>query len=529
MYARPDALLLDFGGVVIETHKRPAAEADIAEELHAMVRSGGHDVPVEAILASYTAGAAALKHWKHASSRRSHPQELTHREIVDEFLAGDLPDGARALLTAEATSVLAVVSRLSNEHPIRPGVRSLLTLCAEEGIAVGIVSNAHSGTTHRQILAELGIADLIGVQVYSDEVGIRKPNPEIIQLAAEALGVSPERAWYVGDTQDRDVAAGRRAGVGSVLITRSKHTDNPPFAVTHRPDAVFDDPRGVLELLTQVVAGRSPTALPASPVVEVPRGPAVLIDHGGVISQTAPGTDGLTSFLADLALQLRRARRDAPSIEELRDALARARAAFKTWKEARLTAHREAGEPLREVTHREFWEAVADQLDGGLHSWFRAEADDLAARYGNVKSDRTCRPGMGELLRGFAEEGTPVVVVSNTVSGRAVRDSCARYGLAPYISAYVCSDEMGLRKPEPGIFLEALTIAHADPARTIFIGDKPRNDAAGALAVGIAHRVLLTGGSTPASELEAALADGTATQVVTDLHDLHPLREAIAS
>lgn len=529
MYARPDALLLDFGGVIIETHKRATGPTEIAGELHSKLAAGGHEVPRDEILASLNAGNAALKHWKHASSRRSRPVELTHREIVDEFLAGDLADGPRALLTAEATSVLGIVSRLSNDHPIRPGVRELLELCARERIAVGVVSNAHSGVTHRQILADLGIADLIGVQVYSDEVGVRKPNPEIIQIASDALGVAPGRAWYVGDTQDRDVAAGRRAGVGAVLITRSKHTDNPPFTVAHRPDAVFDDPRGVLGLLTQVVEGQSPAKLPSASMEEGPRGPAVLIDHGGVISLTAPGTDGLTTFLEELAQQLRATHRVAPTVHELRTALTRARAGFKQWKAERLDAYAEAGEPLREVTHRQFWEAVADQLDQDFRAWFRAEADDLAARYGNVKSDRTCRPGMVELLRGFADAGTPVVVVSNTVSGRAVRDSCARYGLDPYISAYVCSDEMGLRKPEAGIFHEALTIAHADPDRTIFIGDKPRNDAAGALAVGIAHRVLLTGGSTPTNELEAALADGTATQVVTDLHELLPLREAIAS
>lgn len=528
MYPLPDALLLDFGGVVVETHKRASGSAAIATHLQGILARGGYHVGVAELEASVEAGAAALKHWKHASSRRRHPVELTHREIVDEFLGADLPDGPRALLTAEATSVLEAVSVLTNDHPIRPGIREVLELCARESIGVGIVSNAHSGTAHRRILAELGIDHLTGVQVYSDEVGVRKPNPEIIRIAAEALGVTPERAWYVGDTQDRDVAAGRRAGVGAVLITRSKHTDNPPFTVTHRPDAIFDDPRGVLDLLTRVLAGDSPATLPVEQDA-APLGPAVLIDHGGVISLTAPGSDGLTRFLTELAAQLGRTRRAAPTVDELRGALARARAEFKAWKVNRLVAYREAGEPLREVTHRQFWAAVADQLDGDFHAWFRAEADDLSARYGNVKSDRTCRPGMPELLRGFVEAGTPVVVVSNTVSGRAVRDSCIRYGLDQYISAYVCSDEMGLRKPEPDIFHEALTIAQADPARTIFIGDKPANDAAGAQAVGIAHRVLLTEGSTPTDELRAAVADGTATQVVTDLHELLPLREAIAS
>ncbi|HHW83773.1 MAG TPA: HAD-IA family hydrolase [Actinomycetales bacterium] len=547
----PAALLLDFGGVVVETRKRPTGPADIAESVQRILARGGYRLTREQIAASFQAGSAALKHWKHASSRRSHPTELTHREIVGEFLAGDLPKGPRTLLTAEATRVLEIVSLSTNDHPLRPGIPELLGLCARHGIPVGIVSNAHSGSAHRLLLADHGIDHLLAVQVYSDEVGIRKPNPEIIHLAAAALGLTPDQTWYVGDTQDRDVAAGRRAGVGAVVITRSKHTDNPPFAVAHRPDATFDDPRGLLTLLQQVLDDgaaphRQPVTTPrpgysqdlagpsqegAGSPADHPRtpGPAVLIDHGGVISLTAPGTDGLGRFLEELHQQLARTGLPAPSVEELREALASARAELKVAKADKLAAYREDGEPLREVTHREFWEQVASHLPEQLRPWFSAEAEDLAARYGNVKSDRRVRPGMVDLLEAFARVGTPIVVVSNTVSGRAVRASCERYGLAPHIAAYVCSDEIGLRKPEPGLFREALAIANADPARTIFIGDKPANDAAGARSVGIAHRVLLTGGSTDESELAAALADGTATLVVSDLEDLLFLREEITS
>lgn len=533
--ARPAALLLDFGGVIIETHKRASGTAEIAAELQRMIARGGYNLTTERIAASVEAGNAALKHWKHAASRRANPLELTHREIVSEFFAGDLPDGPRALLTAEATRVLEIISRLTNDHPVRPGIPDLLAYCRDNRIPVGIVSNAHSGVSHRKILADHGILDHFAVQAYSDEVGIRKPNPDIIRLAADALGLAPEQTWYVGDTQDRDVAAGRRAGVGAVIITRSKHTNNPPFAVTHRPDAVFDDPRPLLDLLRIAVEGEAAgIPVPDGAVEPHPaeagerdRGPAVLIDHGGVISLTRPGTDALDAFFEDLHTQLARTGRPTPSVDELRDAVADTRAELKQLKQEKLDRYRAGAAPLREVTHREFWLRVADHLPGDWQSWFHAEADDLAARYGDAKSVRTMRPGMDAFLARCTEAGVPVVVVSNTVSGRAVRAACERHGLAPHILASVCSDEIGLRKPESALFLEALTIAHADPARTIFIGDKPENDAAGAKAVGIAHRVLLTGGSTGEEKLAAALDAGTASVVTSDLTDLLPLLDTI--
>src|SRR5699024_6442517 len=91
------------------------------------------------------------------------------------------------------------------------------------------------------------------VQLYSDEAGIRKPHPGIIDLAARALGTSARRCWYVGDTLDRDVVAGRRAGVAAVLGTRPPHTDTPPLSVTDRAALVVDDPRGIVPALRRPV------------------------------------------------------------------------------------------------------------------------------------------------------------------------------------------------------------------------------------------------------------------------------------
>lgn len=206
---------------------------------------------------------------------------MTHREIVGDFYASDLTDGARLLLMAEASELLETISVTMSDHRIRPGIPELLAHCRQEGIPVGIVSNAHSGRAHRRLLDREGLAEYFGVQVYSDEVGIRKPNPRMITIAAEALGVPPEDTWYVGDTQDRDMVAGRRAGVGAVLLTRSKHTDNPPFPIRHTADAVLDDPRGVLEALHH--ATPRPDGAPATEPAATGRS-ALLIDHGGVIS-----------------------------------------------------------------------------------------------------------------------------------------------------------------------------------------------------------------------------------------------------
>ncbi|MGO1481174.1 MAG: HAD family hydrolase, partial [Brachybacterium sp.] len=223
----PQALLLDFGGVVISTTSRVTWARELAEIVVERARAVGAVLEAAEVEDSLRVGRAALSLWKNAASRRLAPRELEPREIVEDFLLADLQATVRSALSLDAQELLAAMAPLVAEHHLRPGIAELLTECAARGIRLGIVSNAHSGRAHRTILENLGLADAFGVQIYSDEVGIRKPHPDMIRLATEALGVTPQGAWYVGDTLDRDVVAGRRAGVGAVVITRDRRTDHP--------------------------------------------------------------------------------------------------------------------------------------------------------------------------------------------------------------------------------------------------------------------------------------------------------------
>ncbi|MPZ28611.1 MAG: HAD-IA family hydrolase [Micromonosporaceae bacterium] len=90
-----------------------------------------------------------------------------------------------------------------------------------------------------------GVAGRFAARFYSDEQGIRKPNPELARRAAAALGVDPAGCWFVGDTRSRDVLVARRAGLGAAVLMRSPRTD-PDGA---EPDAEVADPRELHSLL----------------------------------------------------------------------------------------------------------------------------------------------------------------------------------------------------------------------------------------------------------------------------------------
>lgn len=527
----PEALLLDFGGVVMLTSKPDGGADEAARAVAARLARAGHEIPTAELAEALQSGRTALKHWKHAASRRRAPREMAHREIVADFLASDLPDGARELLVSEAVWLLDLIATTISDHEVRAGVPELLATAREHGIPVGIVSNAHSGRSHRALLAAHGLDEHLGVQVYSDEVGVRKPNPAIMRLATDALGADPARCWYVGDTFDRDVVAARRAGIGTVLLTRSQHTHLPPFVVREQPDAVFEDPTGVLTALRTSVAGSAggdgeahahgtDPAVAGQTAVAGKRG-ALLIDHGGVISTsgTEAGSEhaGEESGLREIAgtvSALLSSPEEPLDLETALSLVAAARAEAKILKLER----------QREVEPSTFWvELVGKHLSTRQRALLATEAHQLTFRLGVTKSRRTLREGVRALLTDAGARDLPVVVVSNTISGLSVRSICEDHGIDHLIAAYICSDEFGSRKPDPELVRAALRAVDAEPALSWFVGDKPHNDAAAARAAGVPNRVLVRGGSTGEGALAEALTTGLATAVVDHPGELRHL------
>lgn len=244
------ALLLDFGGVLVQTSKRPSWAAELAKDVHQRLVGARHTaLSAEEVELDLRAGVAADRCWKDAMSRPYAPKEMTHRRFWGDFVAADWPPAARELVMAEATALCKLMGELRQDREVRRGVPELLAACRTKGIVVGVVSNALSGAVHRDFVSAQGID--VAVQVYSDEVGVRKPNPEMIWIATRALGVEPAQAWYVGDNYDRDVVCGVRAGVGATVLMRSESTDEVPYEVRQRPDAIVDDGFGIIDMLEE--------------------------------------------------------------------------------------------------------------------------------------------------------------------------------------------------------------------------------------------------------------------------------------
>src|SRR6185369_11929590 len=88
------------------------------------------------------------------------------------------------------------------------------------GITIGVVSNWD--TRLKSICDGLGLTPLVDFIIISAEVGVRKPDPRIFQMALDKAGVRPEEAIHVGDLPEEDAEGARRAGVRPVLIDRKR-------------------------------------------------------------------------------------------------------------------------------------------------------------------------------------------------------------------------------------------------------------------------------------------------------------------
>ncbi|HEX9312248.1 MAG TPA: HAD family hydrolase [Actinomycetota bacterium] len=98
----------------------------------------------------------------------------------------------------------------------------------------------------------------------------------------------------------------------------------------------------------------------------------------------------------------------------------------------------------------------------------------------------TVEPEVLAALDELRRAGYRMGLVSNiSLRPDLMRADLERMGLAQYLDATVFSSEVGVRKPDPRIFQEALDRLGVEPPETVFVGDRLYDDVSGAQAVGM--------------------------------------------
>ena len=99
---------------------------------------------------------------------------------------------------------------------LAPGVRESLTRLAGH-YELGLVTNG-TGPTQRAKLKALALDALFDPVVISDEVGLRKPDVRIFELAIRGWGVASASVLFVGDDPIADIQGAKAAGMRTLRV-----------------------------------------------------------------------------------------------------------------------------------------------------------------------------------------------------------------------------------------------------------------------------------------------------------------------
>ncbi len=212
----PAAVLFDLDGTLIDTYRLYLECYRRALEPHL----------------GYAPGDAEIAARRPASERR----------FLDDWLGEQPGDACHAQVRRWYGELYA-----SMAEGVYDGVPEMLAALRSAGLRLGIVTGkGREAWEVTQASADLGVFDVV---VTDDDVHAAKPDPAGLLAAADALGIRPEQAVYVGDSTV-DMKAGRAAGmrIGAALWPKTAPGEAESFVrqiEALRPDWIFSRPSDV--------------------------------------------------------------------------------------------------------------------------------------------------------------------------------------------------------------------------------------------------------------------------------------------
>jgi putative hydrolase of the HAD superfamily len=206
-----DAVMFDAGGTLIGL-KKPREEVFLD-----VLRQHGLHSSTDSVRQAY---AKADRHFDKDFASLKADGEGAFWAKYDAYILKSLG------LKADAAAFAKDVGRAFDE--IMPGVSNwvpypetipVLDLLKRRDLKLGVISNATSLLT--RVFDNLDMSKYFDTVVISDEVGVRKPSPEIFRIALKRANVTASRSLYVGDMLEVDIVGAKKAGMNAVLIDRS--------------------------------------------------------------------------------------------------------------------------------------------------------------------------------------------------------------------------------------------------------------------------------------------------------------------
>ena len=192
------------------------ARAGRVHGIHDILVRHGHAVRQADVDRAYDAVGERLETlWKTQRDvgTRGQVRILLERLGLDGAVSGD----DRIMGALDEAYCLPILSALPVANA---GAGEALEALAARRLRLALICNTGRtpGPMLRIVLERLGLGRLLSVLTFSDEVGLRKPHPEIFLRTLAALGVSPSSAVHIGDDVMTDIAGARGVGMRAVHL-----------------------------------------------------------------------------------------------------------------------------------------------------------------------------------------------------------------------------------------------------------------------------------------------------------------------
>jgi HAD superfamily hydrolase (TIGR01549 family) len=119
-------------------------------------------------------------------------------------------------------TLIKILQEALTHHDIRvlEGAEKTLQELQKRNIHRGLICDTGlvPSSVVKTFLSSVNLIDHLEILVFSDEVGVPKPNQRMFQAALDGLHTQPELAVHVGDLKRSDVAGARNMGMVSIRI-----------------------------------------------------------------------------------------------------------------------------------------------------------------------------------------------------------------------------------------------------------------------------------------------------------------------
>lgn len=228
------AVTLDFWGTLL--HDSPAGDERYKRQrlagIERILKKAGVKVGPRQLDRAYDeSGHRLARIWQRY---RDVPVSRHVAELLDA-LDPELPERLAPDILSELTGAYSSPALLI-PPTFDEGANAALGELAGRGFTLCVVSNTMRtpGEVLRKILERYGLLGRFALLTFSDECGIRKPDPEIFRLTLHQVGVAAGEAVHVGDDPVLDVEGAKDAGMQVIQVTASGRATGPA-----KPDAVI--------------------------------------------------------------------------------------------------------------------------------------------------------------------------------------------------------------------------------------------------------------------------------------------------